>query len=185
MATNFEEITKSPEVLGAFLASLPYLEGPWDTEFQRNFCAGCGQVTCDPICRYQRFRNNPSWWLTLEAEQCEQGTHTSDKTTVQTEPNVIEIDPAEAEKLITTEQEAETERLRPMFRYFMGKDHETGAIEIGAMDGGNVITFSEPEEARWFIKHLSELIQDPTIRRLEMRRTSRGVAVDRETTANG
>lgn len=57
MATNFEEITKSPEVLGAFLASLPYLEGPWDTEFQRNFCAGCGQVTCDPICRYQRFRN--------------------------------------------------------------------------------------------------------------------------------
>lgn len=164
MATNFEEITKSPEVLGAFLASLPYLEGPWDTEFQRNFCAGCGQVTCDPICRYQRFRNNPSWWLTLEAEQCEQGTHTSDKT---------------------TEQEAETERLRPMFRYFMGKDHETGAIEIGAMDGGNVITFSEPEEARWFIKHLSELIQDPTIRRLEMRRTSRGVAVDRETTANG
>lgn len=72
MATNFEEITKSPEVLGAFLASLPYLEGPWDTEFQRNFCAGCGQVTCDPICRYQRFRNNPSWWLTLEADPAEQ-----------------------------------------------------------------------------------------------------------------
>lgn len=185
MATNFEEITKSPEVLGAFLASLPYLEGPWDTEFQRNFCAGCGQVTCDPICRYQRFRNNPSWWLTLEAEQCEQGTHTNDKTTEQTGPNVIEIDPAEAEKLITTEQEAETERLRPVFRYFMGKDYETGAIEIGAMGGGNVITFAGPEEARLFIEHLSELIQEPTIRRLEMRRTSRGVTVDRETTANG
>lgn len=101
MATNFEEITKSPEVLGAFLASLPYLEGPWDTEFQRNFCAGCGQVTCDPICRYQRFRNNPSWWLTLEADPAEQlGTV------------VIDLDPHGTEAPIATEEaEFNDERL--------------------------------------------------------------------------
>ena len=37
--TNFEKITQSPEALGEFLASLPVLEGPWDEEFQRNYCA--------------------------------------------------------------------------------------------------------------------------------------------------
>ena len=45
MATNFEAITKNPETLAAFLRALPILEGPWDEEFQRNYCAGCGKVS--------------------------------------------------------------------------------------------------------------------------------------------
>ena len=48
--TNFEAITKNPETLTAFLRDLPILEGPWDEEFQRNYCAGCGKVSCDDVC---------------------------------------------------------------------------------------------------------------------------------------
>lgn len=47
MATNFEEIARTPETLAAFLRSLPVLDGPWDEEFQRQYCAGCGKVSCD------------------------------------------------------------------------------------------------------------------------------------------
>ena len=65
--TVFEKLTESPETLGAFLKSLPCIEGPWDTEFQERFCSECGRVTCDPDCPNERFRNNPGWWLTLEA----------------------------------------------------------------------------------------------------------------------
>ena len=40
---NFEEITKNPETLGAFLRGLPVIEAPWDEEFQRSranmFCS--------------------------------------------------------------------------------------------------------------------------------------------------
>ena len=64
--TQFEKITESPETLGAFLAALPVIDGPWDTEFQARFCAGCAAENCD-ACPNQRFRNNPGWWLTLEA----------------------------------------------------------------------------------------------------------------------
>lgn len=35
---NFERITASPEALGAFLASLPVLQGPWD-DFGRDMLA--------------------------------------------------------------------------------------------------------------------------------------------------
>ena len=44
---NFEEITKNPETLGAFLRGLPVVEAPWDEAFQRKYCAGCGKVSCD------------------------------------------------------------------------------------------------------------------------------------------
>lgn len=66
---NFEKLTKSPDTLGAFLRALPVLEGPWDTEFQRRYCDGCGKVSCDDGsgCPYEGKRNNPGWWLTLEA----------------------------------------------------------------------------------------------------------------------
>ena len=36
--TEFERITASPAILGAFLGSLPCLEGPWDDAFHREFC---------------------------------------------------------------------------------------------------------------------------------------------------
>ena len=38
---EFEKITASPAVLGAFLGSLPCLEGPWDNAFHRAFCDKC------------------------------------------------------------------------------------------------------------------------------------------------
>lgn len=63
--TVFEQITKSPETLGAFLADLTVIERPWDEEFHARFCAGCA-ATCD-VCPHEEFRNNPCWWLTLEA----------------------------------------------------------------------------------------------------------------------
>lgn len=68
--TKFEEITKSPEVLGAFLRSLPIIEGPWDEEFQRQFCSGCGKVSCDDgsRCPNEEKRDNPGWWLTLKTD---------------------------------------------------------------------------------------------------------------------
>ena len=55
----FEQITKSPEVLGEFLRGLPVIEAPWDEEFQRKYCAGCGKVSCDDgrIATVARMRN--------------------------------------------------------------------------------------------------------------------------------
>ena len=64
--TQFEKITESPDALGAFLASLPVIDGPWDKEFQARFCADCLYLGCD-VCPHEEFRNNPGWWLTLEA----------------------------------------------------------------------------------------------------------------------
>ena len=45
--TEFERITRSPETLAAFLASLPCIDGPWDVEFQKRFCSGCARTDCD------------------------------------------------------------------------------------------------------------------------------------------
>ena len=43
---NFEQITATPEALGAFLAALPVADGPWDTKFRRVFCAACSAENC-------------------------------------------------------------------------------------------------------------------------------------------
>lgn len=64
--TQFEKITESRETLAAFLAALPVIDGPWDTEFHKRFCADCLYLGCD-VCPHEEFRNNPGWWLTLEA----------------------------------------------------------------------------------------------------------------------
>lgn len=61
--TNFERLTVSPEALGTFLASIPTTGGPWDEAFRKEFCAGCDQENCEPICPHQDKRNNPTWWL--------------------------------------------------------------------------------------------------------------------------
>lgn len=65
--TNFEKLTASPETLGAFLASIPAANGPWDEAFQKEFCAKCHQEDCEPVCPHQDKRNNPAWWLKREA----------------------------------------------------------------------------------------------------------------------
>lgn len=62
--TEFEKITASPAVLGAFLSSLPCLEGPWDDAFHREFCDKCKAENCD-ACPHEAERNNPTWWLGL------------------------------------------------------------------------------------------------------------------------
>ena len=69
--TNFEAITKNPETLAAFLRDLPILEGPWDEEFQRNYCAGCGKVSCDDgsPCPYEDKREGP-WDEEFQRNYC-------------------------------------------------------------------------------------------------------------------
>ena len=62
--TNFDRIAASPEALGAFLASLPCLGGPWDDAFHRHFCDHCKAENCD-ACQHEAKRNNPAWWLEL------------------------------------------------------------------------------------------------------------------------
>ena len=66
--TKFEELTKSPKVLAIFLRALPVLEAPWDTEFQKKFCAECAATDCD-TCPNEEYRNNPDWWLAQETEE--------------------------------------------------------------------------------------------------------------------
>lgn len=65
--TNFEAIAAGAQELGRFLRSLPILEAPWDTEFHKRYCRGCAAEDCD-ACPNERFRNNPEWWLSLEAD---------------------------------------------------------------------------------------------------------------------
>ncbi len=63
--TNFEKITESPDALAAFLRSLNVIDGPWDIDFHRAYCDDCLYLGCDK-CPHEE-RNNPGWWLTLEA----------------------------------------------------------------------------------------------------------------------
>ena len=65
--TQFEKITESPETLGAFLAALPVIDGPWNKEFHERYCTDCLYLGCD-ACPHEEFRNNPGWWLTLETD---------------------------------------------------------------------------------------------------------------------
>lgn len=63
--TNFEKFTASPADLGAFLASLSVLTGPWDVAFHRACCDTCQAENCD-ACPHEDKRNSPAWWLGLE-----------------------------------------------------------------------------------------------------------------------
>lgn len=80
-ATNFQQITRSPEALAAFLRSLAVLSGPWDDEFHSRVCDGCAAEDCDK-CRREE-RDNPLWWLDLPAG--------SGDSVEGTEPTISEI----------------------------------------------------------------------------------------------
>ncbi len=68
--TNYEQITATPEALGAFLEALPIASGPWDVEFHRTFCKDCTAGNCDGAnCPHTIQRNNPLWWLMQDTEQ--------------------------------------------------------------------------------------------------------------------
>ena len=66
--TNYDRIAETPEALGAFLASLPIANAPWDDEFHKQFCADCHYLGCDS-CPHEQFRNNPLWWLKRETQK--------------------------------------------------------------------------------------------------------------------
>lgn len=120
--TQFEKITQSLETMAAFLEDMPVIDGPWDKAFHERFCADCLYLGCD-ACPHEEFRNNPRWWLSLGAGQEEKpGTV------------VIDLDPAEAERTLTAEEEAELERLQYMFRYTISDSAELTEAEISEME---------------------------------------------------
>ena len=67
----FDAITKDRHTLAGFLRSLPCIEAPWDTAFQKHYCSSCIKADCDN-CIHEEFRNNPEWWLSLPAAEVEQ-----------------------------------------------------------------------------------------------------------------
>ena len=68
----FEAVTKDAATLAALLGSLPVLEAPWDDEFHKRFCSSCDAENCDAEnCPNNAFRNNPAWWLALDASGVE------------------------------------------------------------------------------------------------------------------
>ena len=70
--TVFEAVTKDAATLAALLGSLPQLEAPWDDEFHKRFCSSCDAENCDAEnCPNNAFRNNPAWWLALDASGVE------------------------------------------------------------------------------------------------------------------
>ena len=143
--TEFERITQSPEMLGAFLASLSCIEGPWDVEFQKRFCSRCARADCDGAepCPHAAERSNPGWWLTLAAEQA-----------AGTEMHVIDLDPAEAEKPLTEEEEKELQKNKGLFCYTIECGEKQGVVKIIPMEQSGKITLQGETEVRLFIKLL-------------------------------
>ena len=146
--TEFERITQSPETLGAFLASLPCIDGPWDVEFQKRFCRGCARADCDGAepCPHAAERSNPGWWLTLAAGQA-----------AGTETHVIDLDPAEAEKPLTAEEEEKLQKATSLFRYAIESGSEPGAITIMPMGESAGITLHGEADIQHFINRLLDL----------------------------
>ena len=143
--TEFERITQSPEMLAAFLASLPCIDGPWDEEFHKRYCSACVEPECD-CCPNEDFRGNPGWWLTLAAGQAAgMGTH------------VIDLDPAEAERPLTAEEEKVLQKVKPLFRYAIESGSEAGAITIMPMGENAGITLHGEEDIQHFINRLLDL----------------------------
>ena len=143
--TNYEKITKSPEALGAFLASLPCIDGPWDTEFHKQYCSVCVEPECDR-CPNKDFRGNPGWWLTLAVGQA-----------AGTETHVIDLDPAEAEKPLTAEEEEKLQKATSLFRYAIESGSEPGAITIMPMGESAGITLHGEADIQHFINRLLDL----------------------------
>lgn len=66
--TVFEQVIKDRETLAGMLTSLRAVNTPWDAAFQKAYCDKCELEDCDTQgCPHQAQRNNPLWWLGLEA----------------------------------------------------------------------------------------------------------------------
>ena len=136
---NYQQITQTPEVLGAFLRSLPVVEGPWDVEFQARFCAGCPAENCN-ACQHGTACNNPGWWLALDAgagEQPQEGT-VFDLTNEESNPYL----------------QGEAERMKKMFRYAIEAGIDDQTVRIIPMDGSGEITLFGAEDVQFFINYL-------------------------------
>lgn len=66
--TNYKKIAGSPEALGEFLGQLCAIDTPWNEAFHKKYCNHCPYVNCDD-CPHEEYRENPLWWLGLEAER--------------------------------------------------------------------------------------------------------------------
>lgn len=66
--TIFDQITESPEALGAFLAKLNAVDTPWERMFEAHFCPACPYEDCPTECPNEDKRDEPTWWLRLPAE---------------------------------------------------------------------------------------------------------------------
>ncbi len=66
---NFEEITKNPETLGAFLRACPSLKRRGTKNSSGSIAPGVGKsvVTMVALARMRTKRNNPLWWLSQES----------------------------------------------------------------------------------------------------------------------
>ena len=75
---NFDVFAASPENLGTFLGLLTVVNSPWESEFNKAFCAVCGKTDCT-VCPHEKERGNPLWWLKRrfvdDAEANEQDKH--------------------------------------------------------------------------------------------------------------
>lgn len=71
--TNFDKITASHATMAQFLDGLEVPDAPWDKDFRKKFCQECSLENCDGPggCPHQEKRDNPLWWLVLEAEESE------------------------------------------------------------------------------------------------------------------
>ena len=67
--TNFEKYTSSPGALEKLLKEVSVRdERPWEVSFRMVFCCNCCLENCPEVCPHEEKRDNPGWWLGLEAE---------------------------------------------------------------------------------------------------------------------
>ena len=68
---NFEKYTSSPEMIEKLLKEVSEkAEKPWEIAFEQIFCSSCAFDDCPKVCPHEDCRDNPGWWLGLEAGAC-------------------------------------------------------------------------------------------------------------------
>ena len=68
---NYEKYPSSPEMLEKLLKEVATkAEKPWEIAFNRIFCDECEHDTGPDVCPHEEYRDNPGWWLGLEAGIC-------------------------------------------------------------------------------------------------------------------
>ena len=76
------------------------------------------------------------------------------------ESYVIDLDPAEAERPLTAEEEKALQKFKPLFRYAIESGNEAGAITIMPMGESTSITLHGESEVQLFIKLLLDSFRE-------------------------